>query len=194
MKRWRRWLLNLLAGLSLILFLAAAGLWARSYSNVEDLVYLGRHGGSGVHVSRDRLAFVFENLMSSNPDFGYSFSTPIPGPDFANPPSGSHTLWNRMGFRFAQGIRPRSSSPQFINLPTGLSWPPVVSYTAFALPIWFLLLILALLPFWNFVLPIVLDFRRPSGCCANCCYDLRATPDRCPECGAVPPKREIISS
>ena len=54
-------------------------------------------------------------------------------------------------------------------------------------PYWLLLLIFAPLPLWVgtvYRARRIRASRRKRGLCAACGYDLRASPGRCPECGA----------
>jgi hypothetical protein len=54
------------------------------------------------------------------------------------------------------------------------------------IPYWFLIATTAIAPFVAFRRTWRRRRRRGENQCAACGYDLRATPDRCPECGTVP--------
>jgi hypothetical protein len=55
-------------------------------------------------------------------------------------------------------------------------------------PHWLGALICLIPPFWWLVIRIRNRSAVAQGVCQKCGYDLRATPDRCPECGIVPTK------
>ena len=69
---------------------------------------------------------------------------------------------------------------QRFDYPPGHQW----SFYVHALV---LCVVFASLPAGRVVVKVIRRcFPRPRGFCAVCGYDLRATPERCPECGAVP--------
>jgi hypothetical protein len=67
------------------------------------------------------------------------------------------------------------------------------SYRSVYVPHWFLIGVTALLPLGRGVSAAIWRVRRRhrmgADCCAVCGYDLRATPDCCPECGTVRQKK-----
>ncbi len=77
----------------------------------------------------------------------------------------------------------------FVRAPDG-SGPrgqPWARHGVLAFPYWAAVIATAILPTW-WVGRFVARRRRSrfTLTCQHCGYDLRATPDRCPECGAVP--------
>jgi len=55
----------------------------------------------------------------------------------------------------------------------------------FVVRVWSLILLTSIIPILWIIPHLIRRRAIAKGCCKQCGYDLRATPDRCPECGAV---------
>ena len=71
-------------------------------------------------------------------------------------------------------------------------WPR--EFWTVALPCWSLFVAFAILPTGRLISGIRRSRRARRGRCGACGYDLRATPDRCPECGTLVAKSERATS
>jgi hypothetical protein len=154
----RRRTFTALSVLSLLLCLATPALWVRSY-RIGDAV--GWPGETLAATSEGRLYFSFiaERFANENP-------------------WRSVTVW-QWSDRTGRRPVPRFEFAGFAYTTIGT---PAVS-TSFAVPMWFLVLLFAIAPAVWIRRLLRSRRRRRAGHCPVCGYDLRATPERCPECG-----------
>jgi len=172
MKRLWRWLVNVLSALSVLLCLATAalwilGLWVAIHARTNSgLWYI--HTEANIVTIYHQLAAEPGQLRGAS--FGWYRPSPLEYKAFGWHPfreKGRH-WWNDLGL---------SGGP---NSPYNAT---VVAYTV---PFW--------LPFLATAVPAALTVGRflrkrklKEGHCRKCGYDLRATTDRCPECGTPVP-------
>ena len=161
MSRIGRYALGALTLLSLFLFLATAAAWAYASGQAGSVDYVWSSPSRQCHVDLRLRGDIFLHVSRRSARVVGSHvvlrHVEVPGLWY------DHELLN--------------------NAPAGS-----VDWGVVNLKYWLACSVFALLPASRGGIAGVRRVRRrpPPGACASCGYDLRATPQRCPECGAVP--------
>jgi hypothetical protein len=167
----RRRLFNFLAAVSLLLCVVTVALWVRSYRWKEG-VNFGAHCSAFTRYGRLVLTADFNEVRlgapAARPVRWYRRSQSRQGMNLVDRPDHSFA-----GFGFKRHGWAELPKPTWVVL----------------VPMWFVTAATALPPgLW-----LLGAYRRrraaernAKGLCARCGYDLRASPGRCPECGASP--------
>jgi hypothetical protein len=217
-KRLQRWLSSAVAALSLLLCAAAIVEWVRSTSRCDAISFAPRpldrwQVSTGPHV------LVFARCQSGQNN--YDYATFNFNPRYVETPNRHRVAFGSAawGAKQTAGTNPHQIKVAGINGSVvsasafgvtsyalewrspahgilGFGWETRAnqwgSYIMVTVPFWLVILLLAMpatLRIWQ---PIRRSRRRRAGCCVNCGYDLRATPERCPECGAAPLKMASV--
>jgi hypothetical protein len=163
-RRLRRILFNALAVLSLVLAVGVAGLWVRSYSSVDKIAHVGARRSLVVGCVRG-VFFAVRAAAISQQQRGFSYGVMEIDSDF------EPAAWSSNAWWFSTD---------------SIGSPPQPGAGALSMPAWMPASIFLVLPLLKLKWLRRQRFRQREGLCAACGYDLRTTPDRCPECGAIP--------
>jgi hypothetical protein len=194
MRRFLRWSSNAIVALSTLLSVAACVLWVRGRYVGDDPTLSHASDGPPWHEvllqgwsSGGGLRLVVLVASESNPRPPGEVPTP-PGLTPFGMPGWYYTYSSYWGsvypfdaladdaltFRGFQWVSSHSAAPGFWQR----SW-------SIATPAWFVVLVFALPGARWVVIQLRQRRAKPAGFCASCGYDMRATPERCPECGTV---------
>ncbi len=183
MKRFRRWVFNGLAAMSLLFFLATVGLWLESEFAADGGFRADSASQFTVESGTGEISFSFIRLQNflGQPTPGLHFFHDTfhrwwpdsLGGQYVRGAGYPQEPWDRLGFHFLY----RSTSPQWV----GTVW-------LISVPFWFLVCVFSVLPVIQLRRSLLRRHQLRDRLCSNCGYDLRATPDRCPECGTIQTK------
>jgi hypothetical protein len=171
----KRRLFNVLAGVSLLLGMAAAAQWARSMW-YDDTLFIFDHHYAGVGTCQGLfwMEFDYSHRHADNSSLFVDWDDrlePDVAPSIIDVLGDVHRI---LGF----GFRHSATS----------SWTGYEYWTA-AVPLWFVTICCGILPARWAILRLKRKQRDSEAVeCGSCGYDLRATPDLCPECGSMPKK------
>lgn len=184
MKPFLRILLVALAGLWLIVCARTAVLWVRSYFLQDWIDYQitddARNTWTGYTFASNRGSLFISKSQQRFKQKGkaWVYSATLPSPEgFSYHQFPTHendmlagSFFKSMGFLVVLNDETIETDGTF-------------SYPRAFFPHWFIILVAAMLPAWLLRRAILRRRWRSKGLCRQCGYDLRASPERCPECG-----------
>jgi hypothetical protein len=182
MKRIWRWIFNGLAVLSLLVCMVLMAMDIRSFWT-DDHIF---HADEGVWHVADLCSISgcidFERMRFTDPPYGQhsmridSYYDVTPGWGWSHGEPWSSWHWREMLLGDYQ---------HDVQLGT--------DSVSIEVPYWLFIVLSAILPARWLIIRRRWQRRQRAGLCRRCGYDLRATPDRCPECGNIPENRPGIS-
>lgn len=170
--------------LTLLPFLAAAGLWGRSQwmnDSFELVVYRPTVAHLVLQSERGRLSLYASFSTAENFSFGKSRN--VRGFTWRSGAADAteHSSWSN----WRDFLDRNFGYQHFADIPPS----PQYSDYYFMAPHWLFVVLGGVVPFiW-----MLRRCRHAPNCCITCGYDLRATPDKCPECGTDVTITKVVS-
>jgi hypothetical protein len=196
---------------SLVLAIASVGLWCRSHLTT-DALYVRTGGSFWYFGSVTDFAVVAHFRDWPDPPRAYYLTAPSSESDHMQFPPYGVSVGGTRGMEIVGGdfsiaygtvyVELEDFGPGDLGSPglpvlqrhVSTTWSSLLPFWAVTVPHWALVCLFLMLPTATLAMEarrhIRSRGRRSRGLCVNCGYDLCASPERCPECGAKRARRD----